>query len=251
MEENKKNNSKAKALLAIIGVLLITVGFMIGYFLSPNNKSNNNLEEKNQNNTSDNTSNNDNIESVEVSDEIRKVYEKYHIHFDDNPRISNIEYTIYNSEVFEVANMTDISSYADVIYKNAEKELAPFIKVEKDGHSKYILENGGKEIIKKYFKMFFGDNLEFSNEVLGSCLLSYIDGKYIATNYCGESNSSQLETTIYKYENDDNNLYIYEHVRIYDQFTDENNESEERYNYKWTYNKQADGQYYFLKAERL
>ena len=44
------------------------------------------------------------------------------------------------------------------------------------------------------------------------------------------------------------NGYLPTKVRV---FTDENNESEERYNYKWTYNKQADGQYYFLKAERL
>ena len=88
------------------------------------------------------------------------------------------------------------------------------------------------EKIEKEFKSFFGDKINYKKELFSCFEFSANDNVIKYTNNCGDTSDTVAEYSITKAEKDD------EHI------------TESSYEGYWNYEKQDDGNYYFLYAER-
>ncbi len=271
-QDNKKSNKPIFVVILIIVALLI--GFGCGLLLSKSfgsekdnssNESNadkkdssesgnNNANTENDNsgnesnadiNSSDEKANNSNeIKSIEIDEEILKLYNKYHS--EDNPVSlsgSAIETKIYDSLIFEVSNLNE-SMVND--YQNKIAQLT----INKLNNQEYYKENDKDSIIrlklKESFEEFLGKRIEY-NKKLTNCLEFGFDNKYYYRNNCGDTAPNYAVYTLLRAEKDNSNIYLYEDVKEYND--DGNNIG--NYTYKWTYELQDDGVYYFLKSEKI
>jgi len=85
----------------------------------------------------------------------------------------------------------------------------------------------------------------------GCHILHYNGGKYYLTPQCGDTSDVMSYAKLLKAEKDQDNIYLYEAVSV---VTPDYNNIESKamlYVYKWTYCLKNDGNYYFLKAERV
>lgn len=260
MEQNYKEDNikkeKPKASIAIIIVVtLIIAAFFGGYAFRGLIKEDNKKEKNEKNNNSENIEEKqeDNTpKNIEIDDNIKQLYEKYHT----NPSKVNlttlvIENYIYNSELFEIKNLQNkdvTATYGNKIYEIGKNQLESVVKYD-EYNEKYYLESDAEEIIKNAFNEFFSNNLTFTHNIMSGChVLHYHDGKYYYTPQCGDASGTVATYYISKVEKDNNNIYIYENVRL---SISNIVKIEEEYSYKWTYNLKNDGNYYFLKAERI
>ena len=199
---------------------------------------------------------------VAIDDEIKEVYNKYH-NFEDgsikNKLYGSIESTIiHGTQQYELKNTNEIEKhYAKKIYDAAKDELEQFAKEDNSDSSKsgkYVSASDGREIIKKHFDEFFGHIIEYSDEYLTHKMtcnyLQYYkdeDVFYLDTNkYCGDNPITQITYSIKKAEKEKDNLYISEEILVY--FPGEETKT---VNTLWTYQKQSDNKYYFVKVEKI
>ena len=243
VEKAKKNN--IKFFICILGVLLIMIG--CGFLIS---KSFNN--DKNNKKDRDTTINNpDEKKEIAIDDDIIKLHE-----IKEGVRLSSfvIETLIYGKNVFDISELQnkDITfTYGSKIYENVKSDLEKLVKLDEYGE-KYINEKDAEEVIKKGFQDLFSDNLSFNHEIMSGChALSYHDGKYYIVPQCGDVSDVIAYIKLSKAEKDQSNIYIYEKVSIVTPDNLNTESKSELYVYKWTYNLKKDGNYYFLKAERV
>ena len=278
MEENKKEEeakvepvekeSYLGLIIVIVAVIMLGVGIGL-LIVMPNengfgkgsNTSSANTENSNQaNGNSEKPVDNGTVKEIEIDDNIRELYEKYHSNINelvDGVRLTSlvIENEIYNSEKFEISELQNKSvlSYGYKIYESIKDELAEKAQYD-DYNNRYFSANDSEEIIKNGFDNFFGYNLTFNHDIMSGChVLHYNDGKYYYDPQCGDTSDIIAKFTISKAERDNNNIYIYEDVSLSSDIYDGENDSEEvtdNYTYKWTY-ALHEGNYYFVKAERI
>lgn len=256
-EEKKKNNN---IVIIIICVLLFVVGIVFGLIISNSFSKKSNNEEQNkettnntENNTNNNTKNNTNnvdpvdngtIESVELDSKINELYKKYHS--DSNPvQLSgnSIEKRIYESNEY---NVTELNNFLPNNYGNklVQKTIN---SIEQSGiNSLDEYSNKFYSKLEEEFNNFFGKNVKYSKKLFGCYELINSNGKYSYMNNCGDTSPSTAKYNLKKAEKSDKYLYLYEEVSI----SDNDGGTVNQYNYKWTFELQEDGNYYFLKAER-
>ena len=232
MKSNKKGH-KIGIMTVLIGIILIGTGAFL--FLNDTNNKNNDKNEKTKNK----------IVEVTIDEKIREVYSKFHS--STNPvqlSGSYIESQIYNTEKY---NATDISKsfpidYGNKILETVKNKLNELGTVNTDEFDNLLQRE-----LEVEFSNFFGKNISYNKNIFACFEISQTDGKVNYVNNCGDSSLVNARFELIKAEKDNNNLYLYEKVKIKD--TSSNEVS--YYTYKWVYSKQNDGNYYFLRAERI
>ena len=259
--EEKSNNKKYVIIICILAFL--TIAFMCLFLFKESifGEKKNNLSEVVETNTekeNDNNNENDLNEVPEVKN-VKKLYEEIH---DSEKHIINLNKTtifdtIYKNDIFEVkqlADMKEILSFGKVIYEKIKNDVSSYVLGE-SGYE-YLPEDKAKPYIEKAFKELFGDNLEFSNELFKGCnVLHYDEGKYYIHPQCGDISAIQVYFTLIGAEKDNNYLYLYENAMLVGPYVPVSSASNEPIietkTYKWTFNKDSEGNYHILKFEKV
>ena len=178
---------------------------------------------------------------VEINDEIISLYNKYHSSSNPTELSPWIEEEIYMSDVYELKEDTGISF--TYIYKIMDIAKS---KLPINGNDDL------KKIIKESYKDFFGDKYSslydsYENNEFKCLEILYENGELKPDLRCGGTSEEKVKFSLVKAEKDSNNMYLYEDVVIFKN----DNEVLNNYKYKWTYDLQDDGNYYFVKAERI
>lgn len=235
----------------LVGLALFGLGYLIGMNAGLNNKSKcddyvpvtNDDKDKTEDKKDDNE-----VKEVDIDSSIKELYEKYHsdeetTHITD----STFEYALYEKDSFKVSNLSYIpTKFANYIAEKGKDEIEKN-KKEDDNDQEYLEKSDGETIIKKYFKEIFGDNLKYKASLFesGCHTLLLSDGKFYLGQECGGTASRSATYKLVKAEKDNKYLYLTEEVTF-----KEPNKDENTYTYKWTLNKDADGNYYFLRSEK-
>ena len=271
--QTKNNNKKTYIILCIILmiVLVIAIVFIIGE-KSSKNKSNDNSNEKIVENNSveeNNKKNTDNEEKTIKNDsvnklseeEVKELYYKYHPGGkDEEIELTGAEERIYTNNKYDINEMTFfnlLSDYGKVIIPNTINRLNDDGKIGTE-----IVTS----ILKEEYRKYFGKNapeISYSNFIddnsNGQYIISdekgtflchsiYYDGQsYKMDLICGGATTITAKYNLKSYEQKGDYLYLYEDVVI----TDSSNNTNTKYSYKWTFDLQEDGKYYFLMAERI
>lgn len=264
VEENKlgKETQKKKINIGLIFIIIAVLFIAIGCVLLFTKKSDGNSENKESNNTenienTENKENNNNekhefipdgeIVSIEL-DSVRDLYNKYHS-TDETIEMSGnyIEKNIYSSLEFNVSslnvsnqNETIPSNYAERIIKSVMKKTKNSTDVNE--YTELVFNN-----LEEEFKSFFGKNVEYDKSLFKCFEFRNSDEGMRLISNCGDTSSTVALFVATKAEKDNSHVYIYEAVELRDELNDE----KKKYRYKWTYDLQEDGNYYFLKAERI
>lgn len=227
-------------------------GMILGHKLGDSKKENKNesKENKDVDDNQENKNNNVNNEiiSIEIDDKIRELYFKYHGGEGNSSQLDSlhIETLIYDGELFEIKELknNDISSSYSKIILNSALDNLKDVTPKNDEEADLLINKA----IDDNFKIFFGKNLKRENNTLGCLGIQYdSDYNFFIESGCGDTSPIIAKYNLLKAEKDSNNIYLYEEVVIYD----ENDEIKNNYKYKWTYDLQEDGNYYFLKSERV
>ena len=257
----KKNN--IGLIVVVIGVLLIVVGcgFLISQSMNSEkdnkesnteNKENNtenieindNTEVDNTNTIVDNQDNNGEIIEISINDKIKKLYNKYHT--EENKVVlsgNTIEKDIYGKDVYNIADMETVPN----LY--ALRILNPIIeKLNQEKDNQTINDDYIKSLVKEGVVNFFGKNIKVSEDMIFGCWsIEKENGVYKTYSGCGDTSNIYANYELTKAEKYNKNIYLYENVTI----SKEDNSETTNYTYKWTYDLQDDGNYYFLRAERI
>ena len=246
-EEQPKSNKKLGIIIIVISVLLIGTGCTLFFMTDTTSTSNSNKESNNNKETNvDNTEKDDSniIVDVELNEQVMNTYEKYHSSSNPVQLSGNaVETDIYNGEVFNVSSLSsDLpNNYAKKIIDAVVNDMNTNNLVD-DNYQTKVYEN-----IEREFKAFFGSNVEYNKDLFKCFEFSNNNNTIEYISNCGDTSPTEATYEVARAEKDNNNLYIYEAVKIVNSISQE----QEEYRYKWTYNLQEDGNYYFLKAERI
>ena len=265
MEEKKNGKSSNLGIIVlIVAVMLIGIGAGLLIVMpnesgfddkksgnnTPTNTGNTNLENVENNNTEPTpleTPVEDPFKDIKVSDsKVQELYKKYHSDVSSVALSGNaIEKDIYEADIYKLTYLNDNGQKLPYYY--AIKILDP---VMNDMNSNNLVDDNYEktvyEKIEKEFKSFFGDKINYKKELFSCFEFSANDNVIKYTNNCGDISDTVAEYSITKAEKDDDHIYIYEQVTI----KNDSNGSSNRYTYRWNYEKQDDGNYYFLYAER-
>ncbi len=243
MEE--KDKKQRKILFIIIGIVLVLIGGCIGFVIGNSFAGNDNKnEQKNENNGE---------KEIDIDSElVKKLYNM--IHYDTEAACMTLSREVYREELFEVKNIELITfDLSEIIYDKTFEEVKDKVK-KADGINyidDYIESKYLDELIEKEFYNIFGDNLKFKKELFSTCnRYFYGDGVYLINVGCGDTCVGEVYYDIYKATTSNDYLYIYENVKI-EWPGLEDMMKEENYKYKWTFNKDKEGNYHLLKAERI
>ena len=257
----------AGIIFVIIGIVLMVVGIA----LPKNNNvpSKNNKEEKEETTKKEEKKEEKNKEEPVVQtkeeykdQEIYNIYDRYHgsrkLNSTDLYK-ERFETYLYEKDTFNISELKGITyTLGHTIYIMAEDELKPFIKTASseddvciNGYGcasfKYVDKIDAQPIIEKYMKVLFGDELKYDDSLFKGChpLALNVDDKYAIEPACGGMVSQRAEFNLVSHEKDEDHLYLTEKVILYK----DDKDPEECY-YKWTFNKDSNNNYYFVKAEK-
>ena len=242
----RRNSTPVIIFCCIIACIAVfAVGYLIGMNAGLNNKDR--CEEyapiKDEKDDKDDNS----IKDVIIDDSIKEIYNLYHT---ENASISpmDMEYLMYKEDSFRVSDMTYVpSSIVNKLVEKATKEIDEKTKIDTTNNSKYLEKEDGETIIKKYLKEFFGDNLEYKDSLFSEgCRSLFLENDKFIINYvCGDLSSGTYEYKLIKAEKDNKYLYLTEEVTI-----KETEKSIVVKTFKWTLNKDDNGNYYLVRSDR-
>ena len=279
-DKKKKINFKFdKKIIIGAGIILAVIIAIILFVLLNNEKKESDtgqtdkpeVEEKEENKKDEekNETTNEEKELDINSDLVRGLYNKYHTSQNILTSVDSLKFEKniydYGQTVFEVKNLKNISaSLANYIYKN---NLSKFeSKIKKDINGRYLEVEDIEPILKESVYDLFGDNLTFSKKLFDGCNeFSYFENgnKYRLDPQCGDTSALTAYYDIYKATEDNNYLYLYEYYRdgVPEQFSDVKCDEKDykcmlsnignNLKYKWTFNKDNNGNYHLLKIEKI
>ena len=264
-EETLSSSNKTLIIIAcvLVGLALFGLGYLIGMNAGLNNKSKCDdyvpINKDDKDKTEDKKDDNE-VKEVDIDSSIKELYETYHTPVESNGKahyeIYSFEKMIYSTDTFKISSINTIpSNISNVIYEKGKTEIEAKLKDDDEHGYKYIEKKDGEEIIKKYFKEIFGDNLKYKVSLFEKeCqVFTYdkVNERFYISGHCGELTSSDLvEYKLIKAEKDNKYLYLTEDVTIEERDSEGNVTKTETGKYKWTLNKDTDGKYYFLRSEK-
>ena len=281
-EKKKKNNV---GLIVIIILILCCGGFATWYFALGGNKVLSGNKEEKRKEKKEEKSKEESEEIIEeekqeetkeeqeiigektveikVDDTITELYNKYSIGnaSDEKDWGSSVEYSLYHKKVVDITkyNRNDTTvfyTFDGKILDMAKNELDKYKKDYSDKtefYGDYVpATDEVRSIIKKYFDKYFGHVIEYDDKYFNSCnplnLRDEVNYFFYSPQWCGAGNvTNKLEYTITKAEKSEKNIYLYVDYKIYEIWVDD--PDYKIFNTKWTFVKQPDDNYYFLKAE--
>ena len=249
-EEELHSNNKPLIILAcvLVGLALFGLGYLIGMNAGYNNKDKcvdyvpaNTDKDKDEDE-------NDTVKEVDIDDAIKGIYSKYHTSEDSVGKSELfIEYYLYKDASFKISSLSDITAtYANYIYEKGKTEIEEKVKTNDEGQ-KYVENADGEVIVKKCLKELFGENLKYKASLFekGCHKLLFSEDKFLLGQECGGIASGTYNYKLTKAEKDNKYLYLYEEVT-----TKETDKEDVTNTYKWTLNKDEEGNYYFLRIEK-
>ena len=180
----------------------------------------------------------------------------------------HFESKLYRSkkDIIENKELDDISnSLAKKIYDKHLNQFESKIAKNEEG-VRYLKVEDIESILKEETYNLFGNNKEFSRDFYSGCnIFSYIQefNTYYLDPQCGDTGAETAYYDIYKATKTNDYLYIYENVRlaILDEIEEMNceendykcvlNNKEKNEQYKWTFNKDSNGDYHLLRVEKV
>ncbi len=257
----KKNNKLVLAVFAI-AFLLIGTGVYFSFtdtFANKKEVSGEQVETSNSSNEQKEPTNDESkvesavtssievvetVEKVDITDNIKVLYIKFH---GSNHEIVGFLEKVYTNEKYDIREIdfeSTLSDFSNYILGNAVISL----------NSNSLDAPDKKEIItqtiKEEYRKYLGKNAsEIPSEfdIDQACVgIVYNETQYVIDQRCGGTSEYNADFNLTKAEKDNNHLYLYEEVSIKNTNSNEAN----NYVYKWTFDLQEDGNYYFLKAER-
>jgi hypothetical protein len=180
------------------------------------------------------------------------------IHANYESKAGDITRGLYIEKIgYDLSNADVISySFSAELYERIKDDLQEFAVVE-EGSSGYVPADKARPIIKKAFDEFFGHVVEYSDDYFSHersndllCIFLQYNKEKDTFNLkpmCGLGLITvTIDTEVESFEIEDKYLYVYEKATI--SGPDPSIPVETLYS-KWTYVKQSDNNYYFLKAE--
>ncbi len=194
-------------------------------------------------------------DTVSVEDTVTKTHSEFQ-------KISRtIQSRVYSSKQSYDLKKSDYIAYSISVYmyQKLKEDISQYS--EEDGGRLYIPASKTRDVIKKSFDEVFGHVIEYddsyfpteeeADSTIDYPLCYYLgynkdkDAYFVRTENCVYTSTNVDHYEIIKVENDGKNVYLYERA-----FVPENGKIE-TINSKWTYQKQSDNNYYFVKVETI
>ncbi len=228
-------------LILIIVLIVLLLGVCVWFFVLGGNGSKKGQKE----------SSSEEKDKKLSKEQVKEIYMKYHTENYSYIDCDILEKEIYNSETFKVSELKSIHRpIASKIYNDIQNEIKD--KKQESADGLYYNVSDIEEFIKREFKNYFGDNLEYNIELFKGChpLTIGFDGqkeKFFEPVCSACIAGKQFDYEMTSYEQKDDKLYIYEKVNFYME-AEENQNTSSSY-YKWTYTKYKDT-YVLLEVEK-
>ena len=250
-EEPKKEEKKGSNKLLIIVALLVLVlggGYAVWAFVLGGNNPKTEPKKEEEQKEEEKQPEEEKEEEVDYEALGKEVHTKYH-------KISgSIQYNVYTEKKsYDLTESNYINfTFSRYIYDQIKTDIEPL--AEADGEYSYVSAEKARNIIKKAFDELFGHVIEYSDDYFDGSkadeaictYLGYDKEKarfFAGTPNCGTTGEITSNYEITKVENEGNNIIVYETAKVPgpEETTDVKS--------KWTYTKQSDNVYYFVKAE--
>ena len=250
-EEPKKEEKKGSNKLLIIVALLVLVlggGYAVWAFVLGGNNPKTEPKKEEEQKEEEKQPEEEKEEEVDYEALGKEVHTKYH-------KISgSIQYNVYTEKKsYDLTESNYINfTFSRYIYDQIKTDIEPL--AEADGEYSYVSAEKARNIIKKAFDELFGHVIEYSDDYFDGSkadeaictYLGYDKEKarfFAGTPNCGTTGEITSNYEITKVENEGNNIIVYETAKV------PGPEEPTDVKSKWTYTKQSDNVYYFVKAE--